>query len=439
LVDAEYRLKNVGNQDLAKLDVRLPGARFHSEGLVISWDSSVLPSSLSADRPRDTVLNFPQPWATGSAHVLHFSYQLPATSDGDDPAVISADAFCLPAEAWAPQLPPPLGVLGFGGVPPAKWDLLASVPQEFLVHASGEKRKRSGKEHAGEWLFRQSAADPAPFVVAGRYREFHPGSLHSQQVYIWTRVQRDPASLAKESESFAQALAAYDAFFGAHDKSRPALWIVDCPLDSGCRASRQSGYSKLLFGTEPEASSEMISQDTVVVGSGVVDQNLEIVALPAIAAGWLGYGRNPGFYQQELPVSALPAFAAAQAREAVGGPHIRDEIIRRALEQVPAGATRALNRDPQVFRAKSLLLFYALRDRVGADHFRDAMQHMLAARRSRGFELADMIAALEQESHQPIGPFVREWIKGAGVPEDFRARYALTSASKNTSTQEATP
>ncbi len=245
------------------MDVRLPGPLFYSEGTWISWDGLVLSPSLSTDHPRDTVLNFPQAWAKGSTHALHFSYQLLAASEGDDPAVISADAFCLPAEAWAPQLPPPRGVLGFGGVPPGKWDLLVSVPQEFLVHASGGKQK-CGKEHGGQCRFRQSSADLAPFVIAGRYLEFHQGSLQSQQVHIWTRAQRDPGSLAKESESFAQALAAYDALFGTPDKSRAALWIVDCPVGSGRRTSRQSGYSKLLFGTDPEASWEMCSPETVL-------------------------------------------------------------------------------------------------------------------------------------------------------------------------------
>jgi len=71
-----------------------------------------------------------------------------------------------------------------------------------------------------------------------------------------------------------------------------------------------------------------------------------------LAPGWLGYGKNPGFYQQPLPVSALPAFAAAQARELSAGPQIRGQIISRALAQIPPDATRVSNNDPNVARAK---------------------------------------------------------------------------------------
>src|SRR5262249_9521105 len=107
---------------------------------------------------------------------------------------------------------------------------------------------------------------------------------------------------------------------------------------------------------------------------------------------------------------------------------VRSEILRRALSAVPDPAPPASNDDPAVARAKGLLLFYALRDRVGVEAFQRALQHMLYARRRRGFNVSDLISALEQESPQPVGPFVRYWIKRPGVPEDFRSRYSQSAA-----------
>ena len=49
---------------------------------------------------------------------------------------------------------------------------------------------------------------------------------------------------------------------------------------------------------------------------------------------------------------------------------------------------------------RACCFFYALRDRVGPDAFEKALQHMLYARRDRGFDVTDLISALEQESHQ---------------------------------------
>jgi hypothetical protein len=166
--------------------------------------------------------------------------------------------------------------------------------------------------------------------------------------------------------------------------------------------------------------------------------SFETSAGPALAAGWLGYGQNPGFYEQQPPMSALPAFATALARESVAGPAVRSEIIGRALAVVAQQSDAGSKANPAVTRAKSLLLFYALRDRVGPDIFQKGLQHMLYARRRRGFDVTDLISALEQESDQTLGPFVRQWIKRPGVPDEFRALHPQSASQQQTSVQETT-
>jgi hypothetical protein len=64
---------------------------------------------------------------------------------------------------------------------------------------------------------------------------------------------------------------------------------------------------------------------------------------------------------------------------------------------------------------------------------------MLYARRSKGFELDDLIAAFEEETHQNVAEFVRMWMKRPGVPEDFRLRYEGTSGASVHSIKEKTP
>jgi len=83
----------------------------------------------------------------------------------------------------------------------------------------------------------------------------------------------------------------------------------------------------------------------------------------------------------------------------------------------------------QLLLAKSFLFFYGLQDRYGAKVFHDAIGHMLYARASRGFELDDLIAAFEQETHQNVAEFVRLWMKHPGIPADFRARYENSAAA----------
>lgn len=437
-VAAEYRLKNTGNQALSSLEVRLPDRRFHPDDLAISWDGAPLGPAVSPENPRDLHLRFPDSWPIGAGHTLQFSYDISSANAAEGALGFSADAFYLPAESWTPELPQARGVFGFGGVPPKKWELLVRVPQGFLVHASGGKERHFGEKAEMQARFSQTAEDLNPFVIAGRYRETRQDLPRNQTVRIWSRAELNPSELLQAGDSLARTLAAYDSLLGARGKSRPPLWIVECPAETPCFSRKAAGYSALLNGENAQDSAEMISNDTVMVDPRNSHGKAEALVAPALAQSWLGYGKNPGFYEQQPPMSALPAFTAALAREISSGPHVRTEIVSRALAQIPARPTLESNNEPAVSRAKSLLLFYALLDRAGPDAFRKALQHMLAARRGRDFDLTDLISALEQESHQPVGPFVRQWLKRPGVPEEFRAKYSQAAASQTSLAQEAT-
>src|SRR5207248_127763 len=135
-------------------------------------------------------------------------------------------------------------------------------------------------------------------------------------------------------------------------------------------------------GNEKE-SAEMASADTVMVDlTGGAPQIA--AAAPSLASCWLGYGQSSGFFEQVPPLSALPAFAAFRAREAVDGPQFRVEAIRPLLRAVPLQNPSPQEQD-NAQRAKSLLFFYALQDRYGPEIFNAALRHMLEARRGRGF------------------------------------------------------
>jgi hypothetical protein len=437
LISAQYRLENTGNQALDSLDVRLPGGRYRSASFAFSWDAAPLSHRVSPDNPRDTELRFDQLWKIGETHDLKISYEL-APPTGDDVVSFSEDAFYLPSQGWTPRLPQARGLFGFGGVAPAQWPLVAVLPPDFLVHASGEGPKRSGKGSAVQYSFRQTSADLTPFLIAGKYVETRQTLGESQTIYVWTRGKLDAADLRNSGQALSETLATYNRLFGARPKSRSSLWIVECPRPAGCISQRETGYAALLYGSEAARSAPLISEDSVLVDPQAGAGAMETLAGPAFAASWLGYGQNPGFYEQQPPVSALPAFAAALAREATSGATVRSGIVGRALAAVPDPAPAASNADPAVIRAKSLLLLYALRDKVGPDAFQKGIQHMLYARRRRGFNVTDLIASLEQESPEPIGPFVRQWIKRPGIPGEFRSRYSPSAFRQQSLLEEET-
>ena len=313
------------------------------------------------------------------------------------------------------------------------------MPSDFLVHASGRNEKRSARNSEREIRFEQTTDDLSSFVVAGRYHEAVQDLPGNQTVHVWSRAEIHSDELQRAGESLSKTLATYDSLFGPRGENKPPLWIVECPSEAGCISPRTGLYSVILYGEGARGAAEMISRDTVLVDPRVAQGQREAIAGPALAASWLGYGQNPGFYEQQPPMSALPAFAAALARESSSGPQVRGQIIQRALAQVPGQVSRESNNDPAISRAKGILLFYALRDRVGPGNFQKALQRMLSARKGRGFDITDLISALEAESKQVVGPFVREWIKRPGVPEDFRTMYSQANARQDSLVQEATP
>jgi hypothetical protein len=433
-----YRLRNSGNQPVSSLEVRLPARRsLHVESSRATWDDAALPLQVSPDNPRDTLLDLGSRWKISASHTLRLSADFLPPASGETSYSFASDAFFLPSEGWAPELLPARGLFATGGVPPKNWRFSVQVPAGFLVHSSGHSPKTS--HHGGEISVEslQSPEDRYPFVVACRYMEtqFTSGG---ENIHVWTRAKVDAGGLRSAGDALARAAQAFDSTFGTRAESFKHLWIVECPVVSGCFSAARSSYASLVSPEPAAVSSQLASVDTVMMdvsGSG----SSFSAAAPALAATWLGYGQNPAFYEQDMPLAALPAFAASLAEEAVVGPSARTDTIRRGLLQIPDHPASRTSPDDATLRAKSFLFFYALQDKYGEDVFRQAVTHMLSARRGRGFNLSDLISAFEQESQQNVAEFVRVWMKHPGVPADFRARYENSSAALESNSKETVP
>jgi hypothetical protein len=437
-VDAIYQLRNDGNQLLSSLELRLPGRRrFHFAEPHAEWDNASLTFQTSPDNPRNALLAFPQPWAVSAAHTLHLSVEYQRSETSETSLSFTPDAFFLPAQGWSPELLPARGIFATGGVPPKTWSLVVRVPDGFLVHFSGRPAKTS--RNGGEQTIRavQRQKDEYPFVVAGRFAAVQI-KAGQETVNLWTHAPQDAGALRQLADALVRTTQAYDSIFGTRGEDSHQLWIVECPVLAGCFTGAVSNYSKLISEANEKASPEMASSDTVMVDLSAGTPEMAAAAAPSLASSWLGYGQNPGFFEQDPPLSALPAFAAASGREAVQGPQVRADTIRRALREVPLYSEPRKPEDPAVLRAKSLLFLYALQDLYGQEAFRNALHHLLYARRGRGFDLDDLVAAFEQETHQNVAQFVRRWLKHSGVPDEFRARYENSVPAIATTKKEIT-
>ncbi len=437
-MDSEYRLRNTGDQPLASLELRLPGRRrFRITDSHATWDGAAIVEQNDPANPRNTLLELSQRWKVMERHTLHLSAELNKPAAGETDISFEDDAFFLPSAGWAPELLPSRGLFPTGGVPPKEWRLVVHVPDGFLVHTSGSSPKiaRRGRELTATAV--QHPEDRYPFVVAGRYKEASVDA-GAEKVFLWTRTAEESAALHQPTDDLVRTVKAYDAAFGNRGNNAQSFWLVECPEPAGCFTATASSYSALLNAEPGAVTSELVSADTLLIElSGGVPKRA--AAAPSLAASWLGYGQNPGFYEQQPPLSALPAFASALGREAIEGPSYRIETIRRALRMIPKEASADKVENPSVLRAKSYLFFFALQDRYGREIFQRAINHMLSARQGRGFNLSDLIAAFEQETHQNVAEFERIWMKRSGVPEDFRARYDIASDSIAVTSKETMP
>jgi hypothetical protein len=455
-IKSNYELTNNGTRPLSELELRLPAKRrFKSSNVELTWDGQPLNSEPAPDYPRNTLVKLPQTWTVSARHSLHITMDLQTPGPGEEPFLgFAPDAFFLPAQGWAPQLLPAEGIFATGGAPPDKWNLTVHVPKGFVIHISGDKIKTSTHGEETTINARQRIVDIYPYVIAGRYVTKQIGS-DRQKIYLWTRKQQDAGDIRAVSDSLIKTLANYNLVFGARSVAKPPagffgrhptpgkkslpLWLAECPVIPGCFTERNPLNAQVLGTKDEVRSGEMISLDSAMIDPGPGLKKMALATAPALAASWLGYGQNPGFYEQDPPLSAFPAFAAAVGDEALNSATARTETVRRALALVPKNTKPSAKEDDAALYAKSFLFFYALQDRYGRETFRKAVRHMLDARRNSGFNLDDLIAAFDQEAHGNTAAFVRLWMKHPGVPADFRAKYENISADANTSLKESTP
>jgi len=407
-----------------------------------SWDETELALEPSPGNPRNMLVTLPEPWTVSARHTLHLWTEFSPAQQGESALSFSSEAFFLPAAGWNAELFPPEGLFASGGIPPKTWNFLVAVPEGFRIHTSGVQKKSSKKNGERIVVAEQTAKDPYPFVIAGRYKTADIGK-GKVKVRLWTSRSQEAAQLDEASDALARVIAAYDTAFGERNQESSQIWIVACPVVAGCFTSLNPLRAGALLGQQENqrATAEMISEDTVVVDLSGGAPALAATAAPSLASSWLGYAQNPAYFEQRPPLTMLSVFAAAIGRDAAEGADSRSETIRRALRLIPVNAMPRNERKEEaanVLHAKSFLFFYALQDRYGREAFRKATHHMLYARQGKGFELDDLIAAFEQETHQNVAEFVRMWMKRPGVPEEFRARYegsaAATASNKETTT-----
>ncbi len=76
---------------------------------------------------------------------------------------------------------------------------------------------------------------------------------------------------------------------------------------------------------------------------------------------------------------------------------------------------------------KGGLVLYMLRDQIGEDDFYRGLRHYLEVNRGKNVVTADLVKAIEEETHINVDQFFTQWVYGAGAPR-FDLAYSFDDA-----------
>jgi len=445
-VHATYQLVNSGAQPLEAIRITLPPSEaFHRQATIAHWNNQSIElqeiSAASLSEQGDVIeLRWPEAWRHKQKRTLILDYELSSGSHLGSFLAVSPDTFFAYPGSWNPILLPLKGIFGAGGVPPKKWTISVRVPGGDLVHASGIAGTRAGSD--GEWLysFTQLPHGFAPFAAGGSYVETRIDSGRGD-VRFWMRKPVDPVVAQNAATSISTRAHYYETEYGAPANGALSLRLLECVIPAqnfGC-------------GALPETI--LVQQAWIVRGMAerkfYEDVNFEL------AYTWFGGVAHVAFDQSPLPMDALAPYAGWEAQAVEDGGDARAERIRNLISEFDRSVTtckekvilpRPANVDDCSYSAawtKSGLFFFAFEDKVGRAPFHAALKSMLADRRGRDIGLQDLVASLDAEAREPQSPFLRQWLKHPAIPEEFRARYAMSVApaanSETNSSKETHP
>jgi len=435
-VHCAYALANSGNQPLQGIQVRVPSLEAFRRGTVVAqWNGKSIEARTAAAAKAadlgDTIeITFNEPWAVKQKRTLTLDYDVSTGFHLGSFLAVSPETFFAYPESWNPELLPPKHLFATGDVPPKKWTLSIRVPSGYLVQASGTFGKR--QTAGGEWLysFSQQRGDFAPFAAGGNYVEKEI-SANGQKVLLWTLKQADPAAAKRTADAIASRAHYYEAEYGTPAKGDRTIRLLECVIP-------RHGFG---CGALPETV--FVHQNWIA--RGMSDQGFLDDINFELAYTWFGGVSRVRFDESPLPMDALAPYAGWEAQASELGVETRASRIQDLIADFDKHSADCKEKVVLPFAAgeqgcsyslawtKSALFFFALEDKIGRGSFHKTLKSVIQDRRGRDLRLEDLISAMESETNQPQGEFVRQWLKHSGIPDEFRARYSSHASPASSS------
>jgi hypothetical protein len=427
-----YQMKNTGTQPLENMRLQLPSEKeLPPQNVRAEWSGKSVAVPPGPDEKGIVQVGFGTRWSQGEREDFVVSYDL-ETPIAKSATPSQGGAVFLPSGGWYPVLMAPHGDFSSGGAPPAKWELIVTLPKGYYIHSSGHEhgQDRTGKKNGAEISLRFEQiplTDFSPFVVAGPYVEQVVKSTTGTAV-LWTYHPVAPERANKIGDLVSTDAAYFSAEFGSDPNDRQTTWIIEC-AEGSLRSAQTLLLSREGCLTVPHSvvvPPDVFSADPPEGFREAADAQL-IATLFRISHPILR--GDPG-----LPASYAGDYAAF-AYATFHDPASRTTTVRTLLNRFDANSPatakpllRVSNDDPEPVRTRarvqSELFFIALEDRCGVANLHHALARELRIFRGQALGISDLRSAVEAECGADLADFFRQWLNRPNIPVDFRARYA---------------
>jgi len=423
-------LENVGNRELGDLDVVLPGGpSFGTRDIVVGVAGKPVQTQ-EVNRQSGVSLRIPfdPVWAQNQEKEISFDYDLEPATEGRGVVAATMDGFYLADPNVFPAWQSPPGPFAKSDLRAHAEELDVTVPADFKVLAVGRERHTDRRGQIVTHRFEMLGAEFPPYLIAGRYQERRVETEHGT-VLFWTRDAVDEETARAAAQRIIGTHAVYEQLFGRVTRNRVPVYVVETSADLAAIDEATANVSAASF---PEG----VLFDHRAVSLGLSSEPVLDLADYELARTWFGWHIRPQPGADLLLGRGIGMFAAVLAAQSRGGPSVREQQLGRliagydqlgpAADEKP-GFGPALDYTAEQRTAKSYkaaLFLASLEDIAGKEGFDRALRRVLKALSGQEIGGGELRSALEAETGRNLAGVFHAWLDHAGIPADFRARYA---------------
>ena len=429
-IAVRYSLENTGTSALEFIDVIVPDEKsFGRRNIRVEMNGrAIAPEKLTEEfswGPQEVFRLKLDSWAQKQRRDLLIAYDFASPQDSGAQITLGESDFHLGSRGWSPELEPPKRILAPFPQRPVRMLVTIRVPSNFVVLSRGTAagRKQSGGE--AEYRFQLRKGDLDPYIVAGRYAESSAGNKSGAAIF-WTHEPLKD-NLGSAASSVGAAWEVLQTNFGVLDKHIRNVHVVEAS-DLHASANGEDGPATAAF-----PGGVLFSSDALKSGAGN-DSFVEGVTR-AVARNWFGEEMRAGGNATVGMGEGLPEYAAIVIAEARIGEAARrarvvrllrdyDEARKQAEEKPLASSFLSDSLEQRrIARAKAPLFYVALEDSYGEAPVRQGLRDLVELLKGQEAGYDDLRATFEHTTGKNLDETFHIWLKGKGIPEDFRAKY----------------